>query len=118
MVVCDTIARTITTGEVPIGIVTAIVGAPYLLFMLRKRKKLLWRLVHMLSVKNLYYSYEDFDVLKDVNFDVEKQQLCALFGPNGTGKSTLFKCITKLLDTKNKGEILVNNKNIAKNAYE
>ncbi len=38
MVVCDTIARTITTGEVPIGIVTAIVGAPYLLFMLRKRK--------------------------------------------------------------------------------
>lgn len=68
----------------------------------------------MLSVKNLYYSYGEFDVLKDVNFDVEKQQLCALFGPNGTGKSTLFKCITKLLDSKNKGEILVNNKNIAK----
>lgn len=38
MVFSDTIARTITTGEVPIGIVTAIVGAPYLLFMLKKRK--------------------------------------------------------------------------------
>ena len=39
MVVCDTIARTISTGEIPIGIVTSILGAPYLLYMLRKRKK-------------------------------------------------------------------------------
>ncbi len=68
----------------------------------------------MLSVKNLYYSYGDVDVLKNVTFDVEKQQLCALFGPNGTGKSTLFKCITKLLDIKKKGEIFIDDKNIAK----
>ncbi len=68
----------------------------------------------MLNVRNLYYSYGDFDVLKNVNFNVEKQQLCALFGPNGTGKSTLFKCITKLLDIKNRGEIFVQDKNIVK----
>lgn len=51
----------------------------------------------MLSVRNLYYSYGDIEVLKNVSFDVGKSQLCALFGPNGTGESTLFKCITNLL---------------------
>jgi iron complex transport system permease protein len=38
MIVCDTAARTISTGEIPIGIVTSLLGAPYLLYMLRKRK--------------------------------------------------------------------------------
>lgn len=37
MVVCDTVARTLSTGEIPIGIVTSILGAPYLIYMLRKR---------------------------------------------------------------------------------
>ncbi|TYQ12674.1 UNVERIFIED_CONTAM: iron complex transport system permease protein [Acetivibrio alkalicellulosi] len=37
MIICDTIARTISTGEVPIGIVTSILGAPYLLYLLRRR---------------------------------------------------------------------------------
>lgn len=68
----------------------------------------------MLSVRNLYYSYGDIEVLKNVSFDVRKSQLCAMFGPNGTGKSTLFKCITKLLDIRKKGEILIANKNIVK----
>ncbi|TYQ12673.1 UNVERIFIED_CONTAM: iron complex transport system ATP-binding protein [Acetivibrio alkalicellulosi] len=66
----------------------------------------------MLSVKNLYYSYGNIDVLKDVTFNVKKGSLCALFGPNGTGKTTLFKCITKLYDIKKQGEILIDNKNI------
>jgi iron complex transport system ATP-binding protein len=66
----------------------------------------------MLTVKNLYYSYENVEVLKNVSFEVGKGQLCALFGPNGTGKTTLFKCITKLLDTKKRGEIFINKKNI------
>ncbi|MFC0645160.1 FecCD family ABC transporter permease [Cellulomonas phragmiteti] len=37
VIVCDTIARTITTGEVPIGIITSILGAPYLIYLLRTR---------------------------------------------------------------------------------
>ncbi len=37
VIVCDTVARTLTTGEVPIGIVTSIVGAPYLIYLLRTR---------------------------------------------------------------------------------
>jgi iron complex transport system permease protein len=38
LIVCDTIARTITTGEVPLGIVTSILGAPYLIYLLRTKK--------------------------------------------------------------------------------
>lgn len=68
----------------------------------------------MLSVENLYYSYGEVEVLKNVSFQVGKGQLCALFGPNGTGKTTLFKCITKLLDSKRRGDILIGKKNIEK----
>jgi iron complex transport system ATP-binding protein len=52
----------------------------------------------MLKVENLHFEYSGFKVLEDISFDVEKGQLCALFGPNGTGKTTLLKCIAKLLN--------------------
>ncbi len=38
LIVCDTICRTITTGEVPLGITTSILGAPYLLYLLRSKR--------------------------------------------------------------------------------
>lgn len=34
---CDDVARTIHTGEVPIGIITSVIGAPYLIYLLRSR---------------------------------------------------------------------------------
>ena len=37
LLVCDTIARTLTGAEIPIGIITSIVGAPYLLWLLRAK---------------------------------------------------------------------------------
>lgn len=37
VIVCDTLARMVTTGEVPIGIITSILGAPYLIYLLRTR---------------------------------------------------------------------------------
>ncbi len=38
LIICDTIARTITTGEVPLGIVTSVLGAPYLIYLIRSKK--------------------------------------------------------------------------------
>jgi iron complex transport system permease protein len=35
LLVCDTIARTLTSAEIPLGIITSILGAPYLLWLLR-----------------------------------------------------------------------------------
>jgi len=37
LLLCDTIARTLTGAEIPIGIITSIVGAPYLLWLLRAK---------------------------------------------------------------------------------
>ncbi|WP_305064518.1 ABC transporter ATP-binding protein [Methanococcoides sp.] len=67
----------------------------------------------MLKVENLHFEYSGFKVLEDISFDVEKGQLCALFGPNGTGKTTLLKCIAKLLNY-GKGNVFVENENINK----
>ena len=40
MVLCDTAARTITSpGELPVGVVTAVVGAPYLIYLIHKNAK-------------------------------------------------------------------------------
>lgn len=37
LIVCDTIARTLVNAEIPIGIITSIIGAPYLFYLLRSR---------------------------------------------------------------------------------
>ncbi len=39
---CDTLARTLTTSEIPVGIISSIVGAPYLIFLLKSKGKALW----------------------------------------------------------------------------
>ena len=37
LLICDTIARTLTMGEIPIGIITSIIGAPFLIWILRAK---------------------------------------------------------------------------------
>ena len=38
MIVCDTISRTLIAQEIPVGIVTALFGGPFFIYLLRKRK--------------------------------------------------------------------------------
>ncbi|GIG40296.1 ABC transporter ATP-binding protein [Cellulomonas phragmiteti] len=47
----------------------------------------------MLDVRDVSFAYGSTPVLDGVSFGLVPGELCALFGPNGTGKSTLFKCI-------------------------
>ncbi len=37
LIICDTLARTLTSAEIPIGIITSILGAPYLFYLLRAK---------------------------------------------------------------------------------
>lgn len=67
----------------------------------------------MLKTENLHFEYGGLKVLQDISFEVEKGQLCAVFGPNGTGKTTLLKCIARLLNYEN-GDVIVDNENINK----
>ncbi|MCW4033917.1 MAG: ABC transporter ATP-binding protein [Candidatus Bathyarchaeota archaeon] len=50
-----------------------------------------------LSVNKLNFSYENGFSLKDISFSVGKGQLCAVLGPNASGKTTLIKCIANVL---------------------
>ncbi|SDB19776.1 ABC transporter ATP-binding protein [Eubacterium oxidoreducens] len=51
-----------------------------------------------LKVEHLHFSYDQKrQVLKDINFEIEDGKLVCLLGPNGVGKSTLFKTILRLL---------------------
>lgn len=38
LIICDTLARTLTTGEIPITILTSIIGAPILIALIRRKK--------------------------------------------------------------------------------
>lgn len=52
----------------------------------------------MLRVENLNFSYGNREILKDINFFVEKGELVSVLGQNGVGKSTLFRCILGILN--------------------
>lgn len=58
-----------------------------------------------IRAKSLGFSYGAHRVLSDVNFFVDDGQLAVLLGPNGVGKTTLFRCILRL-NTGYEGEIL------------
>lgn len=59
-----------------------------------------------IEVKNLSFSYGDRPVLQDISFSVGEGELLSILGPNGVGKSTLFRCILGLLSGYT-GEVLV-----------
>ncbi|WP_321492081.1 ABC transporter ATP-binding protein [uncultured Desulfobacter sp.] len=65
----------------------------------------------MLKVCNLSFSYGRVPILQDISFQVGKGELCALFGPNGTGKTTLFKCCLKFLAA-GSGTVHINGRDI------
>lgn len=65
----------------------------------------------MLKVKNLYFSYGNKEILKDINIEIGAGEILALIGPNGFGKSTLLRCFNGFLRP-NSGEILLEGNNI------
>jgi len=50
-----------------------------------------------LSIKDLFVSYGNLEVLKGVSLDIEKRKISLLLGANGSGKSTLFKAISGIV---------------------
>ena len=59
-----------------------------------------------IEVKNLSFSYGNRPVLHDISFSVEKGEFLSILGPNGVGKSTLFRCVLGLLSGYT-GQVLV-----------
>ena len=58
-------------------------------------------------VKEISKSYGKVEALKEVSFAVEQGEIFGLIGPDGAGKSTLFRILTTLL-LADKGTATVN----------
>ena len=65
----------------------------------------------MLEVKNLKKSFGRVDVLKGIDFKIEKGDRIAIIGPSGCGKSTLLRCLN-MIEKPTSGEIIYKHKNI------
>ncbi len=63
----------------------------------------------MISVKNIYKSFGELQVLKGVSLDIEQGEKVVIIGPSGSGKSTLLRCMN-LLETPEKGEVWLDDK--------
>ena len=50
----------------------------------------------MLKIRNLQKNFDDLEVLKDINIDVDEGEVVCIIGPSGSGKSTLLRCINQL----------------------
>lgn len=67
----------------------------------------------MIEIKDLTVSIEDKMILKDVNLSIKEGETVALFGPNGSGKTSLLKTIMGIPCYRvEKGQIIFKGKDI------
>ena len=68
----------------------------------------------MLTLRNLSKSYvAGKPVLTDINLEIAPRGITSIIGPSGTGKSTLIRCINRLVEPSG-GEILFDGTDLAK----
>ena len=63
-------------------------------------------MIPVLDVANISFRYRNRPILRDISFRVHPEQLAAVIGPNGCGKTTLIKTILKT-ETPDTGTICV-----------
>ena len=66
----------------------------------------------ILEIKHLSKSFGTHEVLKDIDFTVNKGDVISIIGASGSGKSTLLRCVN-LLETPTSGEILYHGTDVA-----
>jgi subfamily B ATP-binding cassette protein MsbA len=66
---------------------------------------------HKIEFRNVGFSYEEAEILEDINLVIEKGKTVALVGSSGAGKSTLADLIPRFHDTTT-GELWIDGRNI------
>ena len=65
----------------------------------------------MVNVENISKAFKDVQALNNVSFNAEKGELFGIIGPDGAGKTTLFRIMTTLTIPDN-GSVFINNRSI------
>lgn len=71
----------------------------------------------VIEVQHLMKSFGNHEVLKDIDFTVNKGEVVCVIGSSGSGKSTLLRCIN-LLEKLSGGDILYKGKNIMQDTHD
>ena len=66
-----------------------------------------------IQIRNLYKSFHDNQVLRNVDLDVKEREIVVLMVLSGSGKTTLLRCLCDL-ETADSGEILINDSYLLK----
>ena len=74
-------------------------------------------MVNDVEFNNFYYKYKDKIILNDIHFRLSMGDFVLIKGPTGSGKTTLFKALTKKIRF-NERTILINDKNISKYNFD
>ena len=72
---------------------------------------------NLVEVKNLKKKYGSKEAVKGISFNIQKNEILGLLGPNGSGKTTTIGMMLGLLKPTN-GEILIDGKKIEENRIE
>lgn len=65
----------------------------------------------LLEVRDISFDYDGDEIFSNITFSIGKGEVLCILGPNGTGKTTLIKCLNGLHEI-NSGEILINGENV------
>ena len=68
----------------------------------------------IINIENVNKWFGDFQVLKDINLEVQAKQKIVVCGPSGSGKSTLIRCINRL-EEHQQGKIIVDGTELSEN---
>lgn len=71
----------------------------------------------LVDIQHLSKSFGTHEVLKDIDFSVNKGEVVSIIGSSGSGKSTLLRCIN-LLEKPSGGQIIYNGENILDDKHD
>jgi len=66
-----------------------------------------------ITVQGVTFSYRSTPSLSDVSLELQESEILGMIGPNSSGKTTLLKCINKILEPK-QGTILLDSQEVKK----
>ena len=67
----------------------------------------------ILEVDGVEFQYKSKEVLKNIKFELKRNEILSILGPNGVGKTTLLKCMNAILKPK-RGTVLIENEDVLK----